>query len=963
VAAKLRHPNLVEVFGAAEVDGLLHYRMERVEGESLAAHIESGGADPAIPDEAACRAWAGKFARVADALHLAHSVGIIHRDVKPSNLLVDPDGRLRLTDFGIARSEAGETLTATSAILGTPLYMAPEQAAGRSRDIGPGADLYALAATLYEVVAGRPPFDPAEGYAGILTRILHTPPRPPRRLNPALPRSLETVVLKCLEKTPGARYASAADLAADLDRVAGGQRVRARRVGLLRRLGRRARRQPALAVSLLGLAVSLVFLVFLVLGQGRSSYAESTSAQWIDLRRQAWLLLFAGPDLPALRAVDHKLRSWKPTTADESDEGHLLRAWVALKRKDFARALDILAAPETLRSEKAARLLRGFILRAQFRFKAARDEDRRAGDLEPRTRLDHGLQAFHLFRHRGERDKGLKEITDLVETCPDYLPARILLTEMHRTGGDTRRALEATGALLLMRPGDTTILTLRGRIYERARNREAAEKAYRAATKADPQNDEARIYLYYLLASKGPEGRKEAQTLLAEGLRIQPDSAWLHNAQGWQNQLDKNYQAALGHYRAALRADPHFQLSQFNLFDLLVKLHRDREALEVLAAMIADKTLPPLKAGNLLNHRAYYWWNHHDRAAAFRDIRRSLALCYRPRNHHTLIYFLIQEVRYGEALEELDRLLSLVPGDRMGLARRGKYRMLTYDLEGARSDCDRAVAAYGKALPTWVRHYRAQLAMALEDPETAEVRLEEAGKGLKNASDFLSWIHLKACFLMTRPGREAEVRKCIRTFRSQWKPLPKSDERPWMDATEVVFLGRQDGWKAAAKAWKDTSLPGKASGFSGGRFERLRHWITGARADTAGPYRDLCRALLEDRIDDVAALVARMPAPEDARRAWVAGAALLDAGREKEAVPHLEAAAKELECGLCELDLGLARAKVGLIKEAAGNLERALQKDFRHAYLVFRLHDLSIPPDPVLSAAFLKNLSGSDAHR
>jgi len=959
ISEKLHHPHVVEVYGSGEADSLLYYKMERVDGDSLSGILETrdrAGAD--LPDGAACRGWAARFSKLAGALDQAHQADVIHRDVKPGNILVEKDGKLRLVDFGIARAVEMDTLTATSAILGTPLYMAPEQAVGKSQEIGPAVDVYALGATLYEVVTGRSLFDATEGYAAMLTHILHTPPRSPCRWNAGVPRGLETVVLRCLEKRPEARYASAALLAEDLERVAKGLKVRARRVGPLRRLGRRVRQRPALAATVLGLLVTVGILMGVLLTDRPSSYAETASAPWIDIRREAWLQLFASSDSPVLQKVDEKLEAWKPTSRDEEDEGLLLRSWIAYKRLDHERALNILDPPENLISRKAAHLLRAAILRTDWQYDRARAEVDQAKSLEACTRLDHFLHALHLSQHEGEQERAVKLARDLVDACPAYLPARILLVEAYRARKDYKSALTACGTLLLMRPTDPTILMLRGQIHRRAGKRKEAEKDFRAVLDIDARNSEARIALYYLLCGKGAPGRKAARTLLAEGLKITPQSHWLLNARGWQRKRARKFEAALADFESALRSDPFFHYAQINLGETLLALGRETEAIAVWQSMLEDENQPQQNACGILNSRAIHWWNKGKRESAFRDIRRALDRCYRPMAHNTLIYFLIQEERYGEALKGLDHLLSLVPVNKEALARRGKYRMFTYDLEGARSDCDRAIELYGKRAPHWVRSYRAQLAILMEDPERAEQRIEEAGKGKKSTQESLSWLLIKADFLLSRSGREAEVEACFREFRSRWKPdLKGEDERPWMDQSEVRFHGLRDGWKSAVETWKKSTLPEKDLAFLGGRFAKLRMWVQGAQADKVSGYRKLCRAILERKIEKVSALLGTLPHPEGEEAAWVVGSALLKAGRVKEALPLLGRAARVMGLGACDLDLGLARARLGRWGEAAGDLERALLDGLSYISLVRRLHEAGIPSDPVIRAPFLKPLS------
>jgi eukaryotic-like serine/threonine-protein kinase len=230
-AARLRHPNIVTVHEVGEVDGQPFFSMEFIEGPTLAQRLAEGP----VPGRTAA-AYVRQIARAVDHAHLQ---GILHRDLKPSNIILDQDDQPCVTDFGLARRlDAGKSiLTQTGMVVGTPSYMAPEQAAGKSKDLGPACDVYGLGAVLYELLTGRAPFR-AESTMETLLQVMESQPAPPRLLNAKIDRDLETICLKCLEKEPGHRYASAEDLAADLDRYLAGELIAARSLNLLGRLVR-----------------------------------------------------------------------------------------------------------------------------------------------------------------------------------------------------------------------------------------------------------------------------------------------------------------------------------------------------------------------------------------------------------------------------------------------------------------------------------------------------------------------------------------------------------------------------------------------------------------------------------------------------------------------------------------------------------------------------------------------------
>lgn len=281
--ALLHHPNIVQVFESGETAGKPFVALEFLDGGTLQDKLK---AEPQKPKDAA-----KMLETLARAMHYAHERGIVHRDLKPANVLLDSHGSPKITDFGLAKrlEQEDQGQTGAESILGTPTYMAPEQASGRTRDVGPGADIYALGAVLYDFLTGKPPLRGATIHE-TLNLVINNDPVPPRQLQPSVPLDLQTICLKCLMKEPAKRYATAEALADDLRRFLDGHPIAARPTSFIERQIKWARRKPAEAllalVSVAAVIAVIVGLVFIANQARKQGILEAEKARDAEARQK-----------------------------------------------------------------------------------------------------------------------------------------------------------------------------------------------------------------------------------------------------------------------------------------------------------------------------------------------------------------------------------------------------------------------------------------------------------------------------------------------------------------------------------------------------------------------------------------------------------------------------------------------------------------------------------------------------
>src|SRR5262245_31913590 len=530
--AGLRHANIVQVHEAGDVDGRPYFTMEFVEGGTLAQKL--GG----MPQPA--RQAAALVAGVAEAVHAAHQRGIVHRDLKPGNILLTADGTAKITDFGLARRlESTAGLTQSGDPVGTPRYMAPEQAEGRSRNVGPAADTYALGAILYELLTGRPPFH-AETAAETLRQVVSQDPVPPSRLNAKAPRDLETVCLKCLNKEPHLRYSSAAALAEDLRRFLLGEAILARPERQLERLARQVRRRPMLSAAL---AVSTLFAVALVGGalwlKSERAAAERDAEE--DLRDMAgWLRASSWPEArAALERAKGRLGDRGP-------------ADVRQRLEQGARDLELAARIEAIRQDCAHTTVPGFT-------SAKPDE-----------------QYEEAFRHAG-----LGQVHEDPEAVAAQIRASNVQTAVlaaldHWSSCTLEGARRRSWILDVARRADPDPTAWR--VRARDPNLRTDQAALAEVIEAAPVADQS-VPLLLALCNQLKHGSKERIAFQKRIQQAHPGDFWANIALGdMLASWEKNPTEAIRYYQAAVAIRPRMALGYFKIGNLLFWTHRLEEA-------------------------------------------------------------------------------------------------------------------------------------------------------------------------------------------------------------------------------------------------------------------------------------------------------------------------------------------------------------------------------------------------
>ncbi|MFH1227499.1 MAG: tetratricopeptide repeat protein [Planctomycetota bacterium] len=676
--AKLKHTNIIQVYESGIINKQHYFTMDYIEGVSLEKLISSSKR-PNIKN------MAGIIQQVASALHYAHSQSIIHRDIKPANILVDKSGKVYIADFGLAKQLTGldRSLTLTGTTVGTPDYMPPEQAQGKKDEIDPRSDIFSLGATMYHCLTGRLPFPGKEIYE-VLSKVVNDDPPTPSSVIKIIPKDLETICLKCLNKDKAKRYQTAEELAQDLKRYLEGGQITAKPTGVISKLLIKAAKNKTASLSIAGAAVILAIVAISLL------VSSSNKGQLVARYRQEAQQAFDKDQYDQARAICNKLLVLSP--GDEAIKSILKKCEKIIKEQEDKKQQKDAQAKEA--ATKAQRI-------ADIRAQAKSILDRAGGAPTPDQKIQLARESLdvdptygdawqvigYAYREKEVYDKAVEAFTKAIKATPtlaySYYERARITTNIYKKRD---QAIPDFAKVLELDPNSDIGWFAKGTVEYYQEDYDKAISSYNKAIELNPNYAEA--YHNRGATYRNKENMDQAIKDYNKVIELNPNYIEAYSNRGIAYWMKGDTAQAIKDWAKTIELDPKFAQAYYNRGCVYTKTGAIELAIKDFNKAME---LDPNNA-SFYNGRGIAYSEKGDRAQAIKDYDKATELDPNDTNAYTNRGLVYKNMGKAElAIKEYDKAIELNPNHAKAYADRGNAYADMGATEQAFRDYDKAI--------------------------------------------------------------------------------------------------------------------------------------------------------------------------------------------------------------------------------------------------------------------------------